>query len=234
MTAQVIVDRCYRGPPESGNGGYVCGLLAGYIDGVAEVALRLPPPLDVAMDVVPHGDGNWTFETPDGVVAIAKSAELEIDVPAPPSLADARAAEQRYRGYNDHPFSSCFVCGPDREEGDGMRLFPGPVGDAGMVAASWRPDASLAGEGGVVRTEFIWAALDCPGYFAVAAPGEMAVLGTMTASVEGKVIAGEHHIVTAWPTARDGRKLYCGCALFNGTGDLIAKAKHVWILLGRK
>jgi hypothetical protein len=49
---QITIPKRFCGPPESGNGGYVCGLLAGYVNGDAEVTLRLPPPLDRPLDVV--------------------------------------------------------------------------------------------------------------------------------------------------------------------------------------
>jgi hypothetical protein len=43
MREQVIIDPRFRGPPDSGHGGYVCGVVAGLIDGTAEVTLRRPP-----------------------------------------------------------------------------------------------------------------------------------------------------------------------------------------------
>ena len=42
----IRIDRRFCGPPNSGNGGYVCGLLAAHIDGGAEITLRVPPPLE--------------------------------------------------------------------------------------------------------------------------------------------------------------------------------------------
>jgi hypothetical protein len=52
----IVIDRRFRGPPESGNGGYTCGLVAGRVDGPAEVTLRLPPPLEEPLTVA-SGDG---------------------------------------------------------------------------------------------------------------------------------------------------------------------------------
>ena len=46
----IIISKRYRGPPNSGNGGYVCGRLARHIAGGAEVTLRAPPPLDKPLD----------------------------------------------------------------------------------------------------------------------------------------------------------------------------------------
>ena len=40
----MTIPRRFCGPPNSGNGGYVCGTLARCIPGAAEVTLRAPPP----------------------------------------------------------------------------------------------------------------------------------------------------------------------------------------------
>ncbi len=50
-TAPIIIAKRFNGPPASGQGGYVAGLLAARLGGPAEVTLRRPPPLDVAMAV---------------------------------------------------------------------------------------------------------------------------------------------------------------------------------------
>ncbi len=42
----VVIERRFRGPADSGHGGYTCGLLAREIPGAAEVSLRVPPPLE--------------------------------------------------------------------------------------------------------------------------------------------------------------------------------------------
>ncbi|MDQ1653471.1 MAG: hypothetical protein QOI35_2671, partial [Cryptosporangiaceae bacterium] len=52
----------YRGPARSGNGGYTAGVLADALlsltgDDAATVTLRVPPPLDTAMETVPFGGG---------------------------------------------------------------------------------------------------------------------------------------------------------------------------------
>ena len=36
----------FNGPADSGNGGYCAGVIAGFVDGPAEVSLRAPVPLD--------------------------------------------------------------------------------------------------------------------------------------------------------------------------------------------
>lgn len=45
MTGSLVVARRFCGPPDSGNAGYVCGLIAGFLDGPVKVTLRLPPSL---------------------------------------------------------------------------------------------------------------------------------------------------------------------------------------------
>ncbi|MGB9012969.1 MAG: hypothetical protein WCB95_08960, partial [Aeromicrobium sp.] len=47
----VTIEARFNGPAHSGNGGYVCGLIASQIDQTGPVTstLRLPPPLDVAL-----------------------------------------------------------------------------------------------------------------------------------------------------------------------------------------
>ena len=68
--------------------------------------------------------------------------------PAPAII--ATAASRIYEGFSNHAFPRCFVCGPDRDEGEGLRIFPGLL-EGGAVAAPWVPHRAFADEGGVVR-----------------------------------------------------------------------------------
>lgn len=54
--ASISVPRRYNGPLDSGNGGYCSGLVAGLVEGPAEVSLRSPVPLDTPLEVS-VGDG---------------------------------------------------------------------------------------------------------------------------------------------------------------------------------
>ena len=50
---ELTIDRRYRGPLTSANGGYACGRLAAYVDAhEVEVTLRLPPPLAIARRLI--------------------------------------------------------------------------------------------------------------------------------------------------------------------------------------
>ena len=51
MTQSITIHRRFRGPPDSGNGGYSCALLGRFIDGPAAVRLSVPPPLGVPLEV---------------------------------------------------------------------------------------------------------------------------------------------------------------------------------------
>lgn len=42
----ITISARFDGPPTTGNGGYVCGLVARHVDGPAEVTLWAPPPLE--------------------------------------------------------------------------------------------------------------------------------------------------------------------------------------------
>ena len=74
----IIIDKRYCGPPNSGNGGYVCGRLARHIPGGAEVTLRAPPPLDKQLDVVATDDGLWELRDGATVVATGRPASVEL------------------------------------------------------------------------------------------------------------------------------------------------------------
>lgn len=218
--AEVVIDARFRGPPSSANGGYTCGLLARSIDGPAEVTLRAPPPLDRPLRIE---DG--ALLDGDTVVAQAKPAAGGFDVPAPVTPAEAHAAAERYEWLHDHPYPTCFVCGPEREPGDGLRIFPGPVEGRELYAAPWTPMPDLAGP------EFTWAALDCPsGLVTNLFEGiGRTLLGRLTAELHAPIQPGEEHVLTAWPISRDGRKYHSGSALFTAEGELLAAANAVWI-----
>lgn len=228
----VRIERRFRGPPTTANGGYVAGIVAAALGGSnCVVTLRSPPPLDHDLTLETYGTAATLFSD-DRVLVTASKEPVHIEIPPPPSLAEARDAEPLFTGHSHHIFPSCFVCGPERETGDGMRIFPGALNDAcRQVAATWAPDDSLADEHGLVRPEFLWAALDCPGYFAVESDAGLALLGRMSATLHRPVRAGEQLIVTGWPIGNEGRKNRVGSALHTAEGELVAAATAVWITL---
>ena len=228
----VRIDRRFCGPPDSGNGGFVAGLLARELGGSNVVAsLRVPPPLDRDLQLEGDGETAW-LKDGDVLIGTAQREDISIAVPAPPAFAVAKEAETRYVGLRHHHFPGCFVCGPDRAGGDGLTLFPGAIGDGSpQVASVWTPDDSLLGADGLVRTEFVWAALDCPGYWAVAAKAGLAVLGRFAVAIHAGHVPAETLIVTGWPIASEGRKHRAGTALHDAQGRLLAAASATWITL---
>jgi hypothetical protein len=220
MLMEVTFPHHFRGPLTSANGGYVCGRLASFVDAEeVEVTLRLPPPLDRPLVVEAVGAGVRLLDG-DALVAEARPAEVALDAPAPVSVPVAESSrEQQVRGWSTE-FNECFVCGV-RE--DGLELRVGPVVGREPLHASpiVLPDA---------LPEIVWAAIDCPGAYAVGAEGRGdVVLGRMTARIQRVPESGEQCVVTAWPLGEDGRKLFAGTALFAGDGELLAVAKQVWI-----
>lgn len=229
MTDRTIrIDRRFRGPAGSGNGGYVCGRLGGLIDGPAEVRLRVPPPLEKDLEVRSR-EGALRLYDGQTLVAEARPAGVDLDVPPPASFEEAERASRRYRGFESHTFPTCFVCGPERKEGDGLRVFAGPVEDRDLVAAPWIPDEGLGDDTGRVAPEFLWAALDCPGASSFTAPEDVArVLGELAVEIRGEVSTGERCMVVGWEIESEGRRHWTGTALFGEAGDCRAVGRGVW------
>lgn len=222
-----MIDRRFRGPPNSANGGYACGVVAEGVDGVASVTLRAPPPLDRPMALIGDDEQSRLMDG-DLLIGEGKPASLDVEVPSPPSLEAATEASQRYVGFENHVFESCFVCGPAREPGDGLRIFPGAIEDGGFVAGPWTPDKTLANATGAVDRRYLWAALDCPSYWGIAS-GPMALLGRLSAQIDRVPQVGEPLIAMGWVLRSEGRKYFCGSALASADGEVIARADAVWI-----
>jgi hypothetical protein len=214
----VIIPPRYNGPPGSANGGYACGLISEALGGGFEVTLLRPPPVGVDLDLVGH-----ELRQGDVVIAEARRAPpFDLDVPAPVSVEEAEEASKGYPGFQHHAYPTCFTCGPERD--DGLRIFPGPVeGRDGLVASPWTPEE--------VRPEIIWAALDCPGGWAVDDfQREGVMLGRMAAGIRELPRVGERHVVVGWPVGEEGRKRHAGSALYSASGEVLALARSTWIV----
>jgi hypothetical protein len=243
----IIIDKRYCGPPNSGNGGYVCGRLARYIPGGAEVTLRAPPPLVKPLDAVSTDDGIWELRDGAAVIATGRPASVELARLEKASFDEANAAELRTPiKAHDHPLPTCFVCGPARAQGDGLRIFAGPLArqsgnTSAVLAATWTPDPTLAAEDGLVAPEFLWSALDCPTGYASGydresgqSDGTPILLGRMSARIESRPRPGERCVITAWQIGRDGRKRVAEAAAYGETGTLLAVARATWIAVDRQ
>lgn len=229
MNDTITIARRFQGPPSSGNGGYSCGSLAGCIEGPAVVRLKSPPPLETPLQIQHDGEVARLMNG-DQVVAEARPTTLDVKPPDPPSFAEALTASETYRGFEKHWYPRCFVCGPKREPGDGLCIFPGPVPGRELVASTWIPDPSLDDGNGRVRHEFIWSALDCPGGYAFPPPAQGAILlGELAVSILDEIRIGEKCIAIGWEIAHEGRKHFVGTALFNDARKCVGVGRGVWI-----
>lgn len=222
----ITVDRRFRGPDDSGNGGYVAGRVAAQLEpGPVTVTLRVPPPLARPLELI-RSDGGVRLTAGDVLVAEAV-AHADDALPAvdPVPADDARATAEHFGGHRQHPFPHCFVCGPARAPGDGLRLEPGRLGD-GRTACVWSVAADLAG-----RPEFVWAALDCPGGWAAPIEGRPMVLGRMTAQVVATPEAGEDVVVMGELLGQEGRKFLTATTAYGADGRELGRAGATWILL---
>lgn len=216
------IARRYRGPLNSANGGYACGLVASAIDGPAEVTLRLPPPLETPLELRREGERALLLDG-DALVAEARPADPELEPVEAPTWAEAEAAAAGAGNFDSPEFAECFVCG-SRPEHDGLEIHAGPVaGREGLVAAPWTARES--------SPEVVWAAIDCPGAYAIGGLGRgEPVLGRMTARIARLPAEGERCVVVGWPLGEDGRKLHAGTALYGADGEALAVARQVWVL----
>lgn len=235
MAESIAIPARFNGPPGSANGGYTCGLVASALGaGAAEVTLHAPPPLERSLPVESE-DGGVVVRDGETIVARGRAvADPAVEPTSGVSVADAQQAARAglERWSSGHPFPTCFVCGPERADGDGMRVFPGPVGD-GRFAADWMPDPTLGGEDGAVRAECVWAALDCPTSAPVANMGEgpPVVLGRLAARIEVPVRVGQPHALLSWELGREGRKREAACVLLDSAGSVLARSRALWIEL---
>jgi hypothetical protein len=194
------------------------------------VRLHIPPPLEVQLRLESAAEEAHLFQG-GTLVAAARCAQLDVQVPPSPSREQAEHGSRSFLGFTTHPFPGCFVCGPDRRHGDGLRIFPGLIDGSTTVAAPWTADASLADESGKVRPEFLWSALDCTGAFAIlpVADGVTAVLGELCVTIEDSLAGGEEGLVIGWPLGATGRKRFAGSAIYAPGGRLVAAARAVWV-----
>jgi hypothetical protein len=223
----VVLPRRFCGPPESANGGYTAGTLAKYVDGVAEVTLRRAPPLDRTLEVRQEPE-RVVLVDGDALIAEAVATTVDIDAPVPVDLDTARIASMQspFRDLALHPFPTCFACGPNRDEGDGLRLFAGRVPGTDAFATPWTPTE--------VTDEIIWAALDCPSsaviYLDTDTPTPH-VLGRIAARIDHAPSAGTPHVIMSWSRGREGRKAFSASAIYDADGSICALARATWIQL---
>jgi len=228
--ATLRIEPRFCGPPGTANGGYFAGSLAAAANGQAcSVRLHAPIPLATELEIVEMPEGSRQLMHAGQLLARATPAALELAVPAAPDFTAAGRASRRFGAFGRLAFPGCFVCGDARGERDGLRIFAGATDDGALVAAPWVPDDTLADGRGRIPRALLWAAIDCPGYFAARDDGAPMLLGEITARVDGEIGVGEPCVVIGWRERVDGRKFRVGTALFNADGALCARARALWI-----
>ncbi len=103
IMSQLQIPARFNGPPNSGNGGYSCGLVALHIAGAARVRLHSPPPLDTNLAVHVNSDGTVHFLDGETLVASGAPAALDMEVPRAPTLEQARRATRDFICYRRSP-----------------------------------------------------------------------------------------------------------------------------------
>jgi hypothetical protein len=219
-------------------------MLAGAIDGSAEVTLRAPPPLDRPLQLALGADGTAELRDGSRLLGTARAAQVELSDAPTVSFAEAEEAARRSPfDESNHDLPSCFVCGPARGAGDGLRIFVGPLAagpgrETETLAGSWVPFDGLADKDGRVASEFIWSVLDCPTGFACISAyrlgmrrNQPVLLGRMSACIDGRPRPGDRCVLVAWPTGRDGRKVFAGSALLGPEGEVLAVARATWLIV---
>jgi hypothetical protein len=232
VSETVVIDPRYRGPPHSGNGGYVAGLLAAPLGGSGDASFRRPVPLGRELQAGWDATaGAATLSDQGELLVEVKPSAMALDAPLAPSLAEATEANARYLGRRVRlPFAHCLGCGMERAEGDGLRIFAGPTGKDGVYASPWTPHPAHADQNGAVRPEFVWTALDCSGGFALMGDVmRFLVTARLAVRIDALPQAGETYVVAAWPIERGERKHRSGTAIYAPDGRVLALGEALWI-----
>ena len=248
MQESITIPARFRGPPDSGNGGYVAGAIAECFpteenpapDRAIEVTLRAPTPLDRQM-IVRHPEADaLQLILGETLIAEARRSRLTLDVPEPPSYESTLAARPDspsfirninpllVDGTGFHPI--CFCCGADVDADEGLHVYAAPVDGFDGVAAAWNPSETFADPNGCLPERILWAVLDCPGQFAYYADGiRTGMLGRMTGRILKPVQAAQNLRIIGWCLEVERSKHFAGTALFDAAGDLCGYSRQVWI-----
>ena len=153
----ILIDSRFRGPDDSGNGGYSCGVIAREHGGA--------------------GRGDAAAAAAARRVAAARRRRPRLGRPrarrrgARRMRVGARAAAARSRGTTPSPRRRPISTRRSRSASsagmrarDGLHIHAGPVAGRDVVAAPWQVARDTVGP------EFVWAALDCPGAYATGVP----------------------------------------------------------------
>ena len=218
------IDRRFNGPPDSAHGGVACGVFAGAVDSrAATVRLLAPPPMDTDFTISREGEV-VTVTGPAGPVAEVRSAP-PAEIEPLPWLSDGEVDRSRSTWDEilraaGHPFPTCFGCGGERPDGDGLELFAGLLPGTDISGAWWEPDESIA-TAGLVDDWAVWAAADCPSGGVVIPlldDGQLMMLGQLQVWIHQSPEVGCRYQVVARSQGRKGRRLTSDVAVVAESG----------------
>ena len=179
-------------------------------------------------------DGSITLDAGGTIVASAAPAAAPGPAPEPVEVDRARATVVPDGWMADHPFPGCFVCGPGRTPGDGLCVHVGPLDDGTTRWATvWEPNVDLVDADGMASTRLMWSLLDCPSGIAAAAPGEIVVLGTITALVNRPMPLDDELLIVADGGVPEGRKRPGRSVVYGLDGTEYARADAMWLTVER-
>ena len=228
---ETTIRKQFCGPTSSGHGGYTGGILAHYLKDTAEVTLLKPIPLEKDLLIKKKSKNRVDLLDGETLIAFAETTQFQLEIPAPPSYLEAVQASKKYIGFDkEYPYPECFGCGRNRKLGDGLRIFPGKLKENNMVAAPWIPNEDLQDGSGKIKSEFLWAVLDCPG--GIACVGDQIhplLLGKFAVEIKEAPKANQRCVVIGWQIAQEGRKHFAGTALYSEEGIPLAYGKAIWI-----
>jgi hypothetical protein len=234
QTTELTIPARYRGPDDRSNGGYLAGRMASYLDSPngTVVTLHAPAPVGRPMRIEHETDGIHLYAGSTLTASARPSDPFDALVP-PVGFEVAELASAGYPGFSRHPAPDCFVCGPDRARGDGLRLFAGRLDDGtARTACPWVPDDSALDENtGHVPEEIVWAALDCPGGWTVDLEAQPRVLGRITARIRNVPKPGDHCVVMGRALGSDGHKTYAATTIYAPDGNILGQSLATWLTL---
>ena len=246
----ISIDSRYNGPINCGNGGYISGLLASFIEGDAEIRINAAFPIETPLHLKSLDTGIGVYR--DDIVSAntvllgsARPISLTLEIPSPPSLARAKRAGERFHFIHLSDPKGCYVCSPIRSQEEGLHVYCGGLNPTQekekeniIVAGVWRPRENLSNAEGKVDAIYVWSALDCPGAYAIKAAepeSNIQLLGTCSGSIKAALNPEEDYIVSSWQAApQQGRKRFMGVAIHDQNRHLMACAHQIWIDIGPK
>jgi hypothetical protein len=222
MSNVISIPGRFRGPVNSGQGGYSAGVAASFIDGPANVRLRRPPPLDRQMSVETDPKGVSIVDA-DVVVLVAKSATVAVIPPTDDKQLAALFARGPQPAPRWHMAPTCFVCGT----GETLGMHPTRMEEYPVWGTVWTPRRD--GVDGSLASEIVWALLDCPAGWATGDSHRpkrsfFPALADMTAEIVHPVPIGRPVAVLGWMTSDGERRIDCESAVIDESGKVLARA----------